>query len=229
MNNTKILVLTQQNKWYNNISARYDEHIDIEQWKNDYPIDSVPVKKCDFIDGKAVLCEIDLNNFANEEGVFLVYDSITNPEVLELLKEQCKGCELYLLIHRNGNLQKNDFNDWNVKEFREGSHTYQLSDYYVTVFNILTDKEPDKLERIIDKVFAPNLEIVLRFLNHCLVPDSEREYAELKATLLERLPNDSEAKKALDNFPKQTKLEELRDQLLNFALTPNQSSRESKE
>lgn len=223
MNNTKVLILTCKKQWYNNISARYKECIDIEKWKNDYPTkaDDVPVKKCDFIDGKAVLNEIDLNNFANEEGVFLIYDSIKKPEILKQLKEQCKGCDLYLLIHCNGDLQKKDFYDWNVKEFREGSHTYQLSDYYITVFDILTDKEPNKPERIIDKVFTPDLEIVLRFLYQCLVSDSESEGTELRPALLERLPDDGEAKKALDNYPKQTTLEDLRKKLLNFALTKN--------
>lgn len=221
MNKTKVLVLTQWNKWFNNIGERYEECVDIAKWEDDYPkkTDDVPVKKCVFIDGKAVLYEIDLNNFANEEGVFLIYDSIKKPKILKQLKEQCKGCDLYLLIHRNGGLQKKDFYDWNVKGFREGSHNYQLSDYYITVFDILTDKGPNKLERIIDKVFTPDLEIVLRFLYQCLVSDSESEGAELRTTLLERLPDDGEAKKALDNYPKQTTLEDLRNKLLKFVLT----------
>lgn len=217
MNNTKVLILTKRQSWVG-IRPNYGNCINQDKWYNDYPDDDNPIKKCVFNNKKETeLLPVDLNDLANEEGVFLVYDSIKDTDYLKQLKEQCKGGDLYVLIHRNGDLQKDDFNDFGVKEFRVGSHT--SNDYHISVFDILTDKESNKLERIIDKVFTPNLEIVLRFLHHCLVPDSEREAAELRSALLERLPNDSEAKKALDHYPERTTLEELRNQLLDFALT----------
>jgi hypothetical protein len=168
---------------------------------------------------------VDINNLAKEEGVFLIYDGVEPKKpFLDDLKKQCNGDNLYVLVHTHGP-DLNDFQDWTLSGLLPGSHTGLPQDHYSPLFDILTDTEPNtnkKMERIINKVFTPNLEIVLKFLHQCLFPnpDNKSVVSELKSTLLERLPGNSEAKRALRNYTTSTGtgLENLRDKLLDFAL-----------
>lgn len=220
MSKTTVLILTNYEKW-GGIRSRFNT-IDQDAWSQYYPDDLKPVSKCDYINGETILRWVDLDNPDNTEGVFLIYDSM-DINKLEQLKEFCQGNDIYVLIHRHGDIQQENFNGWNVKEFRDGSHSFQTSDNLISVFDILTDTEPNKMERIINKVFTPDLEIVLKFLHQCLFPTSKgstTKRSELQSALRERLPDNSDAKKALRDYTTNTgeKFEELRDKLLEFAL-----------
>lgn len=151
MSKIKVLILTKKDKWVG-IRPKYGNCINQKKWLSNYPDDNHPVIKCVFNNGKeSELLSIDLNNFADETGVFLVYDSIKDKDYLNRFKEQCKGSDLYVLIHRTGVLKNDDFNDLDVREFRVGSHVTNSD--YMSIFDILTDKEPNKMGRIIEKVF----------------------------------------------------------------------------
>ena len=151
MSKTKVLILTKRDGWVG-ICPKYGNCINPKKWFDNYPDDNHPVIKCVFNNGnESELLSIDLNNFADETGVFLVYDSIKDINYLNRFKEQCKGSDLYVLIHYTGILTKFDFNDLDVRKFRVGSHV--TNSYYMSIFDILTDKESNKMGRIIEKVF----------------------------------------------------------------------------
>ena len=199
--------------------------MEIEDWDDKYPNENNPIVKFGFpnTSGNAYLNPVDLNGISNEEGIFLVYDNIDNDR-FETLKEQCNGDKVFVLTHTTGNCQQNHFNDWNMNPVvLSGSHTNDKADFYNPLFNILTDKDGDKMERILNTIFLPqdNLDVVLRFLHLCLVPNPGNEFTELKSFILDKLPDNSEAKEALTSYPKQSSLEELRDLLLDFALNQN--------
>lgn len=224
MNKTKVLVFTQTGKWINLVELAKKMKEKRETWIDKYPNKDKPISKFGFSnDTGAYLDEIDINGISNEEGIFLVYDNIDNDR-FETLKEQCDGDKVFVLTHTTGTCQRSSFNDWSMNPFvLSGSHTNEKTDFYNPLFDILTDQDGDKMERILNTIFMPqsNLETVLRFLHLCLDPNLGAEFTKLKSDILEKLPDKSEAKEALTSYPKQTSLEELRDLLLDFALNQN--------
>ena len=222
MNKTKVLVLTQKGKWTNNIDDSITQRVEESDWDEKYPDSTSPIAKCGFLD-KAFLDPVDLNRLSDEEGVFLVYDSI-DMDRFEELKQQCEGDEVFVLAHTSGTCLPNSFNNWHEKTFvLSGSHTNSEEGRYYPLFDILTDSEGDKLPRIINTIFKPQglLDLVLQYLHQCLfAPKSKDELNKLKSALLEKLPDNSDAKKALRNYTTNTStgLENLRDKLLDFAL-----------
>lgn len=223
MDKTKVLVFTQLEKW-NNLDDIILTRVELADWDDKYPNEFTTIVKFGFSkDTGAYLDKIDLNCISNEEGVFLVYDEI-GEDSFKILKEQCNDDKIFVLTHTTGTCQQNSFNDWSMNPFvLSGSHTNDKADFYNPLFDILTDKDGDKMERILNTIFMPqsNLETVLRFLHLCLDPNQGAEFTKLKSDILEKLPDKSEAKKALTSYPKKTSLEELRDQLLDFALNQN--------
>ena len=221
MDKTKVLVFTQKGKWINLVELDKRMKDKKEKWIKKYPNKDKLIAKFGFSnDIGAYLDEIDLNCISNEEGVFLVYDNIDNKS-FETLRKQCNGDKVYVLTHTTGTCQRSSFNDWNMNPFvLSGSHTNEKTDFYNPFFDILTDKDGDKMERILNTIFMPqsNLETVLRFLHLCLDPNQGAEFTKLKSDILEKLPDKSEAKKALTSYPKKTSLEKLRDLLIDFAL-----------
>ena len=198
-----------------------------KEWNKSYPKLAGPwIVRFESKDNQVRLIPVELSKqrITEEEGIFLVYDELykVNQDEFGLLKDQCSGDTLYILAHKNGVYPTEKFAGWGCKGYKEESHLPDSENSYSKFFDILTDSEDLKMERIINKVFTPNLEIVLRFLHQCLFPNSDIDsgVSELKPALLEKLPDNSDAKKALRNYTTNTgeKFEELRDKLLEFAL-----------
>ena len=127
-------------------------------------------------------CVVDLNGIVqlhqatdlHNEGIYLVYDSIDKTQLKQLL-EQCQQDKHYILLHSQG-CQREDFLSWEGRfVIKEGLHVNKREKFYVSVFEIITDSEGNKLERIVEKVFTPRKEAVLELMNECLVPQKQLE------------------------------------------------------
>lgn len=231
MNKSKVLVFTSYDKWSNNIAESIQDSL--PGWEDSYPSNSEErhIKKWVFENGSHRLAPVNMAEFVEDEGVFLVYDEINTcaPEAFETLKVQCKGDNLFVLTHSNG-CQYQDLVSLTPVCCLSGAHNTNAKDNYHAVFEILADKNDDKLSRIINKVFKPmtKLEMVLRFLHGCLAPRNNTGDFEY---IRNRLTNEfqDEEKRLLEEFDLKYRAAEtlqdyyedlvvLRDELLKNAL-----------
>ena len=228
MNKTKVLVFTQKGKW-NNIDDKILNRVTLADWDEKYPNEDNPIVKCGF-SGAAFLIPVALDKFSDEEGVFLVYDSI-NSQDFHTLEQQCSGDMVYVLTHSTGTCQQSKFINWQPKPFvLSGKHTNSDKDYYYPLFDILTDNADNKPNRIIDTIFKPHdvLENVLQFLHGCLVPNNSDDsfkssYNKLLANNdMQEIVKDffvnTYSQPRIDESAYQEKLSQLRDTLLKYAL-----------
>lgn len=216
--NVKVLVFTNLDKW-GNMSEEILNRIDYtDEWEQSYPRENGPaISEVKFINNQAQLSPVDINSIADKDGIFLVYDNITQSD-FNILQNQCLGDTLYILAHANGNYPKACFSSWKCKGIKEGSHIPQPGNVYLTFFDILTDSQGDKMNRIINQVFRPLLDAALGLLHHCLAdPGFDLSTSPLANTF----PKNSAAEKALNNYKSYGDLVALRDELLNYALAQN--------
>jgi hypothetical protein len=230
MSKTKVLVFTCYDKW----SVNLPNSVKIPEWADSYPDDSRhPIKECVFNPESPTpntLEDIDVDCLGDKTGVFLVFDDI-NPkgDVFKKLK-QCDGQDLFILAHTSGKCKTECFVGWEAFVL-EGSHQPDAKFHYTPLFEILTDNEGNKLNRIIDKVFKPynKLEIVLQFLHGCMTPNNDDDtFKSARDRLLAEKSIENDVRRFYeDNYAKQQKsdsdyqeaLSRLRDTLLNYALT----------
>lgn len=228
MNKTKVFVFTQKGKW-NNIDDEILKRVNPADWDDKYPNEDNPVVKCVFSD-KAYLEPVALDKLSEEEGVFLVYDSI-NSQDFQTLEQQCRGDKVYVLTHSTGNCKQSAFINWQPKPVvLSGMHTNSSEDHYYPLFDILTDNEGNKPNRIIDTVFKPynKLDTILQFLHGCLVPNNDDDSF---VSAYKKLRGDNDIKSVVEDFyvniySKQQKsdsdyqkaLSRFRDRLLDYAL-----------
>ena len=229
----KVLIFTNLSSWSDCISNR----IRITNWCSNYPNDdNNPVYQC--ADANGTLCwnQVILGNITaaetNRDGVYLVFDNINDKNFQQLIK-MCAGNELYVLTHSQGRSQDGlgVFNQWANTLILPGTHSSYPAQHYYTVFKILHDTENDKLNRIINEVFKPqlDLETVLRFLHGCL-GDSRSTGLDDSYQALSTIP--SIGKSVTDFYntyfnsdtynghnDKIEKLAKLRDKLLEHVLT----------
>lgn len=224
MNKTKVLVFTNKIKWDGNITTkiRRDRSTVSPEWNNNYPSRANPVIcKYEFNNNQAQLIPLSTNSISDVEGIFFVYDALP-PQDFDTLKTQCTGDTLYILAHRNGNYPKSSFGDWKCKGIKEGSHTNYPEDYFITIFDILTDSDDKKMNRIINQVFRPVLDAALGLLHLYL---ADPTFDPSTSPLANSFPKNSAAEKALNTYNKSKKsdgdLEALRDELLKYALEQN--------
>lgn len=237
MNKTKVLVLTRFGQW-NNFEI-LPGRVEAANWDDNYPDEDnpIPIVKCGFSENskKAFLEPIDLKDLSNEEGVFLVYDSM-DENSFNILEQQCRDDEIYVLAHTSGTWLPNSFDNWRKKPFvlPPGKHTNKKEDKYYPLFDILTDDKGDKMNRIIDTIFKPynKLENVLQFLHGCIVPDNDDDSF---VSAYKKLLDDNNIKDDVEDFyvnlyskhhksdnDYQEALSRLRDTLLDYALSKDQ-------
>lgn len=186
MNKTKVLVFTKIGGW-DNMFLTIRKRVNKKEWAASYPSQNSGIVRFESIDNKAKLVPVDLNqqSIIGEDGIFLVYDELyeVKPTEFESLKEQCSGDTIYILAHKNGKYPTEKFANWGCKGYKEESHLPDPGNSYSKFFDILTDSEGKKRNRIINQVFQPVLELVLRFLHGCLGdarnPEFDKAYKEL--------------------------------------------------
>lgn len=175
MNNTKILVFTRFEQWNNFdiLPGRVEE----ANWDDNYPDkdNNILIVKCVFLEDskKVFLVPIDLNKFSNEEGVFLVYDSM-DQNSFKTLEKQCEGDVVYVLTHSSGIWKQNGFSNWKVCPL-SGTHNNRNEDVYYPLFDILTDDKGDKMNRIVNTIFKPRIlkDTFYHFMLGCGVPKNQ--------------------------------------------------------
>ena len=167
----KVLVFTNKNSW-RGISDKIRDRV---EW-NSYPNGNNPIMEC-------------------SSGVYLVYDSIDDIHLNQFFNV-CSNDYFYILIHTSGR-KKEDFAPWKDRCYiLKGKHENSLNCLYNPIFDIITDKEGDKQNRIIMSFFVKNAILVL--VNECNVPRNMN-------------PNESNAFRAI------YQMEEFRKELEEFA------------
>lgn len=222
----KVLIFTCIDRW-DDISEMIQERV--PSWEENYPTSGCPIAMCDCSQSGSAASLNPIGNII-AKGVYLLYDDIPTND-LDALFQSCQTDKKYILIHTNGNSAGYDFGQWNDCVVRHGMHENFPTERYYRVFDILTDNEDNKPQRIIDNVFAPLNEEVLQFLNGCLVPQNQTtEFLGAWHKLQAALANDMALRKDLDNFmikynsskslnDYQKELVALRDKLWAFAET----------
>lgn len=229
MNKTKVFVFTNSEK-KDGLSEKALDTVLTGIWEDAYPCESSPIVKCEFSNSGTALLNVDINNLANEEGVFLIYDGVEPKKpFLDELKKQCEGDDLYVLVHTHGP-DLDDFQDGTQSGLLRGSHTGSPEDYYSPLFEILADNQPYKLNRIINTIFKPynKLDTILQFLHGCLVPNNQDGSF---VSAYKKLHGDNDIESVVEDFyeniySKQQKsdsdyqkaLSRLRKRLLDYAL-----------
>lgn len=186
----KVLVFTSEEKWGNlqdNIQERVSWDI--------YPNEKQPITECVVNSNKKVeLCPVKELAHA---GIYLVYDSINMLQLKPLL-DNCPNDNIYILIHNLGRKEE-DFAPWKDHCYiLKGKHENYAEELYLPVFEIITDDEGDKLQRIVKSIFMPIEEAVTELLHECHVP--QKNLAESNSYRI--LYRKEEFKKDLDEFKK---------------------------
>ena len=222
----KIFIFTCVNRWVgvsNGIRRR------VPTWRQNYPNSGRFIVMCDCNTLKSPASLVPKNDI-RAGGVYLLYDDIPTAD-LDALFQSCQNDKKYILIHTNGNSHGYNFNRWDNCVVRQGMHENFPTQKYYCVFDILTDNEDNKPQRIIDKVFAPILGEVLQFLNGCLVPQNQTtEFRGVRNLLQADLANDVALQKDLEDFMRKydssrglndykEELATLRDSLVDYART----------
>lgn len=185
----KVLVFTNKDSWVC-ISRGIRNRV---KWAF-YPEGNKPAWYVDYRNGEVILKEaIDLS----EEGVYLVYDTIDHQKLKQLLNN-CAHDNLYVLIHSKG-CKKADFEPWKELcciEIKEGLHSSLKENHYTPLFDIVTDTDGNKLERIIRRIFMPIKEAALELQSECLVPHKNLKESDAYITLCQK----EELRKDLEEF-----------------------------
>lgn len=172
----KVLVFSNKDSW-GCISRGIRNRV---KWVS-FPDVSKPIWYVDYQNGDVLLKEVaDLS----EEGVYLMYDTIELQQLKPLL-DNCQNDNLYVLIHSKGR-KKADFEPWKETcciEIKEGLHVFSSAKFYTPLFDIVTDTDDNKLERIIKRIFMPLKEAALELLSECLVPQNNLEESNAYLTL----------------------------------------------
>ena len=194
----KVLVFTNKDSWCGISDGIRDREYG-RRLSEQYPTPADPVLEPEFA-----------------PGVCLVYDGIELPQLFDGHPSD----HFHVLIHTRGR-QLDDFKPWeNQCEFRVGKHENYVEYWYYPVFDIITDEDGNKLERIIQSVFMTE-EAALDFLNDCLIPGLDLDESLAYYTLyqreeyregLEKFRKKYESSESLDDYMED--LTRLRDTLL---------------
>lgn len=167
----KVLVFTNINSGVLGLPAIMKKVRENKDWKYSYPNENSPIAIC--VENQGASATLRPINDFSEEGIYLVYDEIDNYLLDNLLKE-CKhnNDRLCVLIHSRGDY--NDLNYFNVRNniyTLRGIHEQERIHFYEPVFDIIIDKDDNKLARVINSIFMP--EVIKGFLHECLVPNNK--------------------------------------------------------
>lgn len=216
-----VLIFTNYDSWrpIHPSASSYDD------WENNYPGDSSPIKKCVFHKGGPATLETATS--CKEDGVYLVYDKINALSFADLEK-LTREKESYVLVHSNGMYHEEDIPTQGKRMTRFGIHNDDDHCLYYPCFEILTDGKGDELKRIVS-LFNPSLEAVLRFLNECLMPGNANPQLEDSfKKICSDAGNNEKVRKAVTGFYEKYKghksledyeedLNQIRDILIDFA------------
>ena len=163
----KVLVFTNYESWYRGL-PKITERVD---WYDSYPELINPLVKCVTEQGTETILQ-PVDNLSSS-GVYLVFDQIDR-SILATLLDDCKqnNDRLFILLHSRGfYTQPHDFETWKeICSFAKGIHESGIKHKYELVFDILTDKEGDQLNRIINSIFMPLNNAIHCFLEECMEP-----------------------------------------------------------
>ena len=167
----KVLLLTNFGSWYNVIPSSIQNKVDWNE--KSYPNKYNPIVKCVTNHGcSTMLIPVDS---LSSEGIYLVFDDISHTK-LDALLDECeqKHDLVFVLFHSSGYYKhQGAFSSWKHLFPIKGMH--EEGDLYEIVFNILTDSENDKLNRIINSVFMPLDNAINNFLDECSKPNKKLE------------------------------------------------------
>lgn len=160
----KVLVFTYAEGW-NDLSVLFMSKFDDKEWDDRYQtIENDLVYKCGVNDSNLAILQPVNNLSISDDGVYLVYDSIDD-NTLQNLLNQCKNDNLYILIHSHG-VNRSNISNLEIKcKVFEGAHV--STDYYYGVFKVLTDDKPYKTKRIIKLLLNDQISA---FLHGCMTP-----------------------------------------------------------
>ena len=182
-NMNKVLVFTNEVSW-RIISDKIRDRV---EW-NPYPNGNNPVMEC-------------------SSDVYLVYDSIDDIRLNHIL-DNYSDDYFYILIHTSGR-QIKDFTPWKNRCYiLKGKHENTPQNLYNPVFDIITDKEGDKQNRIIKSVFVKNAITVL--VDECNVPHNMKPN---ESNAFRAIYQMKEFRKELEEF---TKKYEASDKLMDY-------------
>lgn len=171
----KVVLLTNFDSWYMGMPFEIRKRVN---WNEDsYPNEKNPIAKCvTNKDDRIILQPVaDLS----AEGCYLMFDEISSSS-LKILLDDCEKQkdQTFILFHSQGfHNTQNKFNRWNYLFPYGGMHEEGWSNLYQPIFDILTDSEGDKLNRIVNSVFMPL--VVHDFTKKCLVPNIKNELINL--------------------------------------------------
>ena len=192
----KVFIFTRIDRWDDVARTIKDR---VPSWRNNYPIRPRSIVMCNCNTLKSPASLVPKNNIG-AGGVYLLYDNMPTSD-LDKLFQSCQNDKKYILIHTNGTSSTYDFGQWNNCVVRHGMHENFPTEKYYCVFDILTDNADNKLQRIIDNVFAPILDEVLQFLNGCLIPQNQStKFLGAWNKLQADLANDTALRNDLENF-----------------------------
>ena len=168
----KVLVFTNYGSWFRGLTE-ITKRVD---WYDSYPEMSTPLVKCVSEPGTETTLQ-PVDNLS-AEGVYLVFDEISQSMLASLL-DQCKqnNDRLFILLHTRGYYtDSKDFESWQKNcSFAKGMHESGVKYKYEPVFDILTDKLGDTLNRITDSIFMPLDNAINNFLDECAMPKKKLE------------------------------------------------------
>lgn len=168
----KVLVFTNYGSWYRGL-PEITKRVD---WYDSYPEISNPLVKCVSEPGAETTLQ-PVNNLS-AEGVYLVFDEISQNMLATLLDECTQNNDrLFILLHTRGYYtDSKDFESWQKNcSFAKGMHESGIKNKYEPVFDILTDKLGDELNRIINSIFMPLDNAINTFLDECAEPKKKLE------------------------------------------------------
>lgn len=178
----KVLVFTNAYRW-NELSSCF-EGIDEFLWDKPFQdIENSKLFKCGVNENNTAILQTTNDYLIPDEGVYLVYDSIDN-DLLGNIISQCKDDNLFILVHTRG-ISKEQIDSFGVNCIKQqGMH--DSTSYYYDVFEILTDKKPDKTSRIIKVVFMDTVK--KNFLSGCSIPHNNNDQFRLAYNILRKQP-----------------------------------------
>lgn len=168
----KVLVFTNYESWYRGL-PKITERVD---WYDSYPEISNPLVKCVSEPGTETTLQ-PVNNLSSE-GVYLVFDEISQNMLATLLDECTQNNDrLFILLHTRGYYtDSKNFESWQKNcFFAKGMHESGIKNKYEPVFDILTDKLGDTLNRITNSIFMPLDNAINSFLDECAEPKKKLE------------------------------------------------------
>ena len=182
----KVLIFTNEYSLDNmsSLRARVMDVWGVDGVPSPFPRKETPVCRCVFTSGKPAEL-LPVESF-EDEGVYLLFDSITPSKVEDVIR-QCESGEVLVLHHsstrkdivtgfHNLSAQKNP-----LVTVREGQHEEKegATKFYFPIYSILTENGDNQFNRIRQILQPTDLKVIqdaaIRFFDGCMEPDNHEE------------------------------------------------------